>query len=106
MAGEVYNRVVLPDFPQRRPDLLVERAGREALVYRTGAAGQSAETGGAVHALNHTAALIWDLCDGGRSLAEIERVVRLTFAVPAERNLAADVRATIAEFQSKGLLVD
>jgi len=88
---------VLPAYPQRRPELLSERAGRETLVYGSGQ--------GAVHALNPTASLIWDLCDGAHSLAEIEQAVRLAFAVPTERDLAADVRATLAEFQSKGLLL-
>jgi hypothetical protein len=94
--------MMLPDYPRRRSDLVVERAGREVLVYTTSLPSQ---TGGAVHALNPTAALIWDLCDGQHSLADLERAVREAFAVPAERDLAADVRATIAEFQNKGLLL-
>ncbi len=96
---------MIPQHPQRRPELLVERAGREALIYSAGQAGPPAAAGGAIHALNPTAALIWDLCDGAHSLAEIEGALRLAFSVPAERDLDADVRATIAEFQIKGLLM-
>jgi len=80
--------------------LLVERAGREVLIYSS-----ADPAGGAIHALNPTAAVIWDLCDGAHSLAEMERAVRLAFAVPAERDLAADVRAAIETFQNKGLLL-
>ena len=93
---------MLPHYPQRRPELLIERAGRETLIYTTGPAGAA---GGAVHALNPTAALIWDLCDGAHSLPAIVREVSQKFAVPADRDLAADVSATLGEFQSKGLLL-
>jgi hypothetical protein len=105
-GGRTYNLSMIPQHPQRRSELLVERAGLEVLIYSASQAAPPAGAGGAVHALNPTAALIWDLCDGARNLAEIESAVRLAFSVPAERDLAADVRATIAEFQVKGLLLD
>ncbi len=95
---------MLPEHPQQRRGLIVERAGREVLIYLAGEADPPREAGGAIHALNPTAALVWDLCDGAHSLAEIESAVRQAFSVPAERDLAADVRATVAEFQAKGLL--
>lgn len=90
---------MLPERPRQRPGLIVERAGREVLVYSAGEA-----AGGAIHALSPSAALIWDLCDGAHSLAEIEGAVRLAYSVAAEHDLAADLRATVAEFQAKGLL--
>src|SRR5919205_2953388 len=90
-----YNTSMIPTHPQRRPELLVERAGRETLVYTTGQPDTPNAAEGAVHTLNTTASLIWDLCDGQHSLDEIERAVRQAFAVPAERDLAADVRGTI-----------
>jgi len=96
---------MLPQFPHRRPELLIERAGRETLIYSSSQAGAPGEAGGAVHALNPTAALIWDLCDGAHSLPAIVRAVSQAFAVPTDHDLAADVTATIAEFQSKGLLL-
>src|SRR5258707_7273622 len=101
----VYNPDMIPNHPRRRSDLVIERAGREVLIYSASQAGPSAAAGGAIHALNPTAALIWDLCDGAHSLADIEAAVRSAFSVPAERDLAADVHATLAEFQSKDLLL-
>jgi Coenzyme PQQ synthesis protein D (PqqD) len=78
--------------PKRRTDLVVERAGREALIYSSAESGAGAESGGAIHALNATAAFIWDRCDGAHSLAEIARAVRAQFAVPADRDLVVDVQ--------------
>ena len=88
------------DKPKQRPGLVVERAGHEIMVYSGG--GSVAE--GAVHSLNPTAALIWDLCDGAHSLTEIEQAVRQAFAVPAARDLAADVRQTLDRFRALHLL--
>lgn len=106
MSGyQAYNQRMVPQQPQRRPELLVERAGREVMIYRNSQAGSADMAGGAIHALNPTAAFIWDLCDGAHSLLEIESALRHAFSVPAERDLAVDVRAAIAEFQTKGLLV-
>ena len=99
-----YNQRMVPQHPRRRPELLVERAGREVMIYST-SQGAADKAGGAIHALNPTAAFIWDLCDGAHSLAEIESALRLAFSVPAERDLGVDVRAAIAEFQMKGLLL-
>jgi hypothetical protein len=69
-------------------------------------AGGETPAGGAIHALNPTARLIWNLCDGAHTLADIEAELRQAFDVPPERDLAADVRATLALFQSKHLLAD
>ncbi len=90
--------------PKRRTDLVVERTGREVLVYSSAERGAAAESGGAIHALNPTAALIWDRCDGAHSLAEIARAVRAQFAVPADRDLVVDVQQTVERLRGQGLL--
>ena len=91
---------MLPEYPRQSPGLLIEQAGTETLVYHAGAAAG----GGATHALNPTARLIWDLCDGAHTLAAIEAALREAFEVPVERDVAADVRRTLEGFQAKGLL--
>jgi hypothetical protein len=59
-----------------------------------------------IHVLNPTANLIWDLCDGQHSLAEIEQAVRKAFAVPPERDVLADIREALASFGEKALLIE
>jgi hypothetical protein len=70
--------------------------GEETFLYR-------AETE-AIHVLNPTARLIWELCDGEHTLADIEQALRTSFDIPAERNVIADIRQTLELFASKGLL--
>jgi hypothetical protein len=56
-----------------------------------------------IYTLNTTAALIWEYCDGKTSLKEITaELVDLCEKNPEE--LMQDVKSTIQDFQSKGLL--
>lgn len=56
-----------------------------------------------VHALNATAAFIWQTCDGERDQASI--LATLTGRYPDSREaIEADVRETLALFISEGLL--
>ena len=86
------------EYPKQRAGLMAERAGREILIYT------ASDGSGTVVSLNPTAALIWELCDGQHALADIEQTIRQTFAVGAERDVAADVAGTVARFRSQGLL--
>ncbi len=96
---------MLPERPRQLPGLLVEQAGPETLLYHAAAQpGADAHQGGAIHALNPTARLIWDLCDGTHTVADIAAALRATFDVPTAADLQADIRGTLATFQSKGLL--
>ncbi len=79
---------------RRRAGRLVERTGSEILIYSAG------ESSGAIHALNPTAALIRDICDGSHTLAEIERAVRQALSIPAGRDLTTDVRETVTDANS------
>jgi hypothetical protein len=58
----------------------------------------------AMHVLNPTAHLIWDLCDGEHTISEIEREVQSHFKVPQGMDLKGDIQRTLDVFQSKGLL--
>lgn len=82
--------------PIRKTDIVVEELGNETLLY-------SAE-GKAVHVLNPAAKLIWQLCDGQHSLAEMETILRTSFSVTDEQDVAADIEQTIDAFVTKGLL--
>ena len=81
--------------------LLVEQAGHESLVFP--AAGPADATR-AIHALNPTARLIWDLCDGGHTLADIELALRAAYEVPANADVQLEIARTLEVFLRKGLL--
>lgn len=58
-----------------------------------------------LHVLNHTAALVWSLCDGTLDEAGMVRAVGdLLDDAPAEPVLRAHVRETLATFVREGLL--
>ncbi len=59
---------------------------------------------GQVHFLNESAALIWDLCDGTRTLSDITREVARLYSRPVEL-VASDVERVLAELRTSGLLV-
>jgi hypothetical protein len=82
--------------PIRRSGITVKNLGHETLLY-------SAE-GEAIHVLNATAQLIWELCDGKHTVTDIEQSLRTSFSVPAEQDVMADVRRTLETFNDKGLL--
>ena len=54
--------------------------------------------------LNPTAAVVWGLCDGSRSVREIIRVIGESYP-DAEANLTDDVLVTLNQLQESGVLV-
>jgi len=54
--------------------------------------------------LNPTAAIIWALCDGNRSVRDIIDVIGQSYP-EASANLPADVLATLNELRESGVLV-
>jgi len=82
--------------PLVKKDVLVHDLGEQTVLY-------SAE-GRAIHVLNRTARLIWDLCDGEHSLQDMERALRASFAVPEGHDVCADIQHTLDELFSKELL--
>ncbi len=82
--------------PKRKPGIVVKDIGGEVLLY-------SADEE-AVHILNPTAQLLWELCDGEHTVADMEQAIRAKFAVPAKYDVAQDVRQTLSVFAEKGLL--
>jgi Coenzyme PQQ synthesis protein D (PqqD) len=53
--------------------------------------------------LNPTAAVVWDLCDGSRSVREIIRVIGESY--PDAGSVTDDVLATLNRLRESGLLV-
>lgn len=57
-----------------------------------------------VHILNPTANLVYELALEGKSEAEIAAVVGGRYEVGPDQDIAADVRAIVAELRKKALL--
>ena len=82
--------------PLRKPGIIVLDIGHETLLYNV--------RGKAVHILNPTARLIWELCDGVHTVAEIEQAIRSKFSVVSEHDVSGDIQRTLEAFASKGVL--
>jgi len=81
--------------PRRRPDYRLEPMDQELLLFHP--------ERGTVLYCNETAALIWQLCDGQRTVEEI--VALLVEAYPeAADSITGDVEATVREFTAHGAL--
>ena len=82
--------------PVRRQGITARDIGGETLLYSVDER--------AIHVLNPTAKLIWDLCDGKHTVEDMERVVRTSFSVARGHDLVIDIRRTLEVFVNKGLL--
>ena len=82
--------------PVRRQGITARDIGGETLLYSVDER--------AIHVLNPTAKLIWDLCDGKHTVEDIERAVRASFSVAEGRDVAIDIRRTLEVLASKELL--
>ena len=81
--------------PSRRPEIPWRKIDDEALVV--------SPRSGMVYPLNPVGTRCWELADGSRPLAEIQRVIVEEFDAPPEQ-IAQDVRQFIADLESKALL--
>jgi len=82
--------------PTRKPGIAVKDIGNETLLYSA--------KGEAIHVLNPTAKLIWELCDGEHTITEMEQAIRANFSVTDEHDVTEDIRRTLEIFAEKGLL--
>ena len=82
--------------PIRKSNIMVKDIGDETLIY-------SLEQE-KVHVLNPTARLIWKLCDGQHSLADMEEVLRARFVIATDHDVIDDVKQTLRVFATQGLL--
>ncbi len=78
--------------PRTRSDYKLEELEGESMLYHNGQ--------GKVLYLNETASMLWKLCDGQRSVAAIEDLLR--DAYPEASELSADVDTAFAMFVAHG----
>jgi hypothetical protein len=87
---------IIDHIPVPAADVAVEVVDGEVLLYHP-------QQSRAVY-LNSTAAVVWGLCDGSRSVREIIRVIGEGYP-DAGANLTEDVLVTINQLQESGVLV-
>ena len=80
----------------RKPSVVSRKLGRETVLY-------DQETR-AIHVLNSTGILVWELCDGRHSPEEIEQALREEFGAGEKTGILEDVRNIIERFHAEGLL--
>lgn len=83
------------EIPQRKPDYRLEELDGELLLFHPNQT--------KILYCNQTASLIWRLCDGQRSVAEITSLLRAAFPEAATA-LTAEVVTTLAQFQQHGAI--
>jgi PqqD family protein of HPr-rel-A system len=81
--------------PRVRTDVTVTDLDDEMLVYDP--------ANGSTHALNFTAALVWELCDGTHTLDAIAAELETGFKLPAAQ-ASADASALVEQLHGLGLL--
>ncbi len=90
--------VVDPGYmPRRRPDVLELDMGDGFVLYNGDAT--------LVHHLNPSAALVWRLCDGGATVAQLSREIAEEYRLEVAR-ITGEVAGMIAELEALGLVDD
>ncbi len=84
-----------PKIPVRVSDFLLERIDENVLLYHPGLTKT-------IH-LNQTAAIVWDMCDGTRSVQEIADTLGLEYP-DAVAEIREDVDATLQRFADEGAI--
>jgi len=82
--------------PLRKKSILCKRMGQETVLYN--------KESEAIHVLNPTALLVWDLCDGEHSFEDMEKAIRNEFSVSEEERVSQDIQGVIDRFSKEGLL--
>jgi pyrroloquinoline quinone biosynthesis protein D len=83
--------------PRRREGILAQEAQGQTVLLRL--------DDGGYYAVDEVGAMIWQLCDGQRSLADVVAELCRQFEAP-EATVAADVLEFVADLRREQLLVD
>lgn len=82
--------------PKVKNNITLQDLGHEAILYDS-----EREN---VHVLNHTAQIIWKLCNGENSIEDIQNHFLKEFSDINKNDLINDIQKTINEFKEKQLL--
>lgn len=82
--------------PLHKKGVALRRMGDECVLYDS--------EKGSIHIINAVAASVWEMCDGSRSLADMERELRAKYDVPDGSGVKADIRTILRDFGSLDVL--
>ena len=81
--------------PTPNTDVSLQRVGQEAILHDRG--------NGRAHVINESAAQIWELCDGQRTVDEIVSAFAAAYELPTT-DVRADVQYILAKFHELRVL--
>jgi len=82
--------------PRHRDDVMIIEHPFDLVIYD--------EQTHRVHVLNHSSKVIWECCDGTRSLEDVISALQTTFEDVAREQLVKDVHATLDKLHQENLL--
>ncbi len=85
--------MILSDKPRQKPDYRLEFIDGELLLFHPSAT--------KILYCNQTASLVWQLCDGQRTVQEIITLLKAAYPEAAE-TIATEVNATLQQFHQCG----
>ena len=84
------------DKPLRKSDIVTQNIGDECMLYNP--------ESGSMHVINYTAEFVLNLCDGIRSLSDIEHEVREAHHFPESNDITKDIKSIIQNFKDLGIV--
>jgi hypothetical protein len=82
--------------PVRNPSVVSKKLGDETVLYD--------QAGRAIHVLNPTAVIVWDMCDGRHTAQDMARSLRSGFQTGQDTDILEDVKGIVKRFRAEGLL--
>ena len=82
--------------PLRKSDIISRKIGDECMLYDPAT--------GSMHVINYTAEFVLNLCDGTKSLGEIEHLLCETHLVLKENRVREDLVAILQSFTDLGII--
>lgn len=82
--------------PLRKEGVKAQAAGEEWLLHDS--------RKGDVHVINGTAKFVWDLCDGEKTMTDMEAAVRMSYDVPADEDIRGMIEGILRRFTELGTL--
>lgn len=83
--------------PNRAPGIEERTAGSDLVLYDA--------NGGRLHVLNLTAAAVWRLCDGSKTVDDILQQVGVEFAFNSADQPRSDIQGLLGNLREQGLIL-